>query len=93
MIDEFHPENYTDEIRQRTLEMIEQKVNGEDIVVSLESHGDSKVIDIMEALKASLKDNSASRAKPKRAPIQQSILLRRSSFSLHCLIFCSPEPS
>jgi len=68
VIDEFHPENYTDEIRQRTLEMIEQKVAGEDIVVSLESHGDSKVIDIMEALKASLKDNSASRAKPKRAP-------------------------
>jgi DNA end-binding protein Ku len=65
--DEFHPENYTDEIRQRTLEMIEQKVNGEDIVVSMDSHPESKVIDIMDALKASLKNQSALKAKPKRA--------------------------
>lgn len=71
--EKFQPENYTDEVRHHMLEVIEQKVNGEDIVVAQEEHEEARIIDIMEALKASIKDASGSkststgRKKPKAA--------------------------
>ena len=64
--DEFHPENYVDEVRHHMVEMIEKKVNGQDIVVVQEEQEEAKIIDIMEALKASLESNKTS-GKPKRA--------------------------
>lgn len=65
--EKFEPENYTDEVRHHMLEVIEQKVNGEDIVVAQEEREEAKIIDIMEALKASLKDSGSGRKKPKAA--------------------------
>ena len=65
--EEFHPENYTDEVRHHMLEVIEQKVNGQDIVVVQEEREEAKIIDIMEALKASLKDSGSGKKKPKAA--------------------------
>lgn len=73
--DKFEPEKYTDEVRHHMLEVIEQKVNGDDIVVSPEEQPEAKIIDIMEALKASLKaqgKTGASKAKAKRAPKKQA---------------------
>jgi DNA end-binding protein Ku len=64
--EEFHPENYVDEVRHHMLEVIDQKVNGQDIVVAAEEHEEAKIIDIMEALKASLKSNKTA-GKPKPA--------------------------
>ena len=52
--DGFHPERYQDAVRQRTLEAIERKVAGEEIQVSAPPEPRGEVIDIMEALKASL---------------------------------------
>lgn len=63
----FQPDNYTDEVRHHMLEVIEQKVNGEEIVVAQEEHEEAKIIDIMEALKASLKESPTSKKKPKAA--------------------------
>ena len=70
--EKFEPENYTDEVRHHMLEVIEQKVNGEDIVVAQEEREEAKIIDIMEALKASLKDSGAGKKKAKTAPKKES---------------------
>ena len=70
-VDEFEPENYSDEVRARTLELIERKVEGEDITVVSSEESETKIIDMMEALKASLaaagKDISGKRKPAKRA--------------------------
>ena len=53
--DEFEPEKYKDTVRERVLEMIQRKVEGQDITAA-EAPQDAggKIIDLMEALKASL---------------------------------------
>ncbi len=67
----FQPENYRDEVRDRTLELIERKVQGEDITVSPTEAPETKIIDIMDALKASIaageKVSTAKRKPAKRA--------------------------
>jgi DNA end-binding protein Ku len=52
--DEFKPENYKDEVRERMLKLIQRKVEGEDITLAPMPEPEHKIIDIMEALKASL---------------------------------------
>jgi DNA end-binding protein Ku len=52
--DEFKPENYKDEVRERMLALIQRKVEGEDITIAATAEPEHKIIDIMEALKASL---------------------------------------
>jgi len=53
--DEFHPEKYHDTGRERTLQAIQQKVDGQEITAEPAVDGGGKIIDLMEALKASLK--------------------------------------
>jgi DNA end-binding protein Ku len=60
----FDPSSYHDEVRAKVLEMIERKVEGEDITIAPQEHPEHKIIDIMEALKASLD------ASPGRKPAQ-----------------------
>ena len=52
--DAFNPENYKDEVRERMLALIQRKVEGEDITLAPTAEPEHKIIDIMEALKASL---------------------------------------
>jgi DNA end-binding protein Ku len=52
--DEFKPETYKDEVRERMLALIQRKVEGEDITLAPTAEPEHKIIDIMEALKASL---------------------------------------
>jgi DNA end-binding protein Ku len=52
--DEFDATKYKDEVRESMMAMIERKVQGEDISVAPTEMPEHKVIDIMEALKASL---------------------------------------
>ncbi len=52
--DEFVPEHYKDEVRERMLALIQRKVEGEDISIEPTAEPEHKIIDIMEALKASL---------------------------------------
>jgi DNA end-binding protein Ku len=52
--DEFHPERYKDEVRERMLALIQRKVEGEDITQAPAAEPEHKIIDIMAALKASL---------------------------------------
>lgn len=52
--EEFHPEQFRDEVRARILEQIERKVAGEDITTAPAEEPKTQIIDLMEALKASL---------------------------------------
>ena len=66
--EEFEPEKYTDEVRDRVLEMIQAKVEGEDITVSAAEEPQAQIIDLMEALKQSLGEGGESAAKkPKKS--------------------------
>jgi len=53
-VDEFRPENYRDTVRERVLEAIQQKVEGQDITAEPAEAPQTKIIDLMDALKASL---------------------------------------
>jgi DNA end-binding protein Ku len=50
----FSPERYTDEYRHRVLEMINKKVEGQEITISEAPAPRAQVIDLMDALKESL---------------------------------------
>jgi DNA end-binding protein Ku len=52
--DEFEPQKYKDTVRERVLETIQRKVEGQDITTDVAVDGGSKVLDLMEALRASL---------------------------------------
>jgi len=65
----FEPEKYTDEIRSRVLELIQQKVEGREISVPPEERPEAKIIDLMEALKASVGSGAA---KGPRKPAQRA---------------------
>ncbi len=52
--EEFNPEAYHDQVRDRVLESIQQKVEGKEITAEPEQAPETKVLDLMEALKASL---------------------------------------
>ena len=61
--EQFEPDKYKDEVRARTLELIQQKIDGQDISVAPEEKPEAKIIDLMEALKASVGNK-----KPGRTP-------------------------
>jgi len=50
----FEPERYEDSVKKRTLEAIERKMAGQEIQVSPPAEPQAQVIDLMEALKASI---------------------------------------
>ncbi len=52
--DEFRPEQYKDEVKERTLALIKQKAEGEALTVAPVAEPQGQIIDLMEALKASL---------------------------------------
>jgi DNA end-binding protein Ku len=53
--EEFHPEAYQDSQRKRMRELIDRKIQGEEIAVTPEEAPKGEIIDLMAALKASLK--------------------------------------
>jgi DNA end-binding protein Ku len=52
--EEFQPTKYKDTVRERTLETIQRKIDGQDITGEVAPSSDTKMLDLMEALKASL---------------------------------------
>ena len=57
--EEFHPENYADDVKKRYHEAIQRKIEGQEISAAPEQPK-AQIIDLMEALKASLAKKSAS---------------------------------
>jgi DNA end-binding protein Ku len=64
--DEFKPENYHDTVRERVLEAIQNKVEGQEITAEA-APPETKIIDLMDALKASLAKRGASTTEKKPA--------------------------
>jgi len=52
--DSFEPQKFKDTVRERVLETIQRKVEGQDITSDIAVDTGGKIIDLMEALKASL---------------------------------------
>ena len=52
--EEFQPDDYKDEVRERQLELIQQKIDGEQITVAPSAEPQAQIIDLMAALKASI---------------------------------------
>jgi DNA end-binding protein Ku len=66
-VEEFKPENYRDTVRDRVLEAIQQKVDGQEITAE-PTAPQTKIIDLMDALKASLAKRGAGTAEKQAAP-------------------------
>jgi DNA end-binding protein Ku len=62
--EEFHPEQYRDEVADRIRELIQRKIEGEEITATETEEPRAQVIDLMEALRASL---AAPRGRGERA--------------------------
>src|SRR4051812_23714281 len=52
--DVFEPAKFRDTVRERVMEAIQRKIDGQDITADVTPDGGGKIIDLMEALKASL---------------------------------------
>ena len=68
--DEFRPENYEDEVRKRYHEAIQRKVEGQEITAAPEAPR-AQIIDLMEALKASLAAKGAAATEAKAEDSRQ----------------------
>ena len=75
--DEFDPGQYRDEVRERVMELIQKKVDGEDISLAPTDEPEHKIIDIMEALKASLSDEDRKPAKQAKKTAKKKAAKKR----------------
>ncbi|HKX25368.1 MAG TPA: Ku protein, partial [Actinomycetota bacterium] len=66
LTENWNPDAYTDEYREALLEIVEKKVAGEEIEV-IEAPEPTKVVDLMEALKASVDQTKKAPARKKSA--------------------------
>ncbi len=68
--DAFKPETYEDDVKKRVLGLIQKKVDGQEISLAPPESGGGQIIDLMEALKASLakKPEAASAADGVKKP-------------------------
>ncbi len=62
----FEPEKYKDTVRERVMETIQRKVDGQDITTDIAPDTGSKIIDLMDALKASLAATAQSGAESEK---------------------------
>jgi DNA end-binding protein Ku len=76
--DRFEPSAYTDEVRARIEAAIEKKVAGQEITLAEAPEPGGQVIDLMEALRASLEKKPAKRA-PAAAPAQPAKPARKAA--------------
>jgi DNA end-binding protein Ku len=72
---EFKPDKYHDEYRERVLDLVERKAQGEEVVLEAPPEEPKKVPDLMSALEASIADakkQGGSGSKPKRSRAKAS---------------------
>ena len=68
---DFEPQKYRDEYRERVLDMIERKAQGETMVIEAPAEEPEKVPDLMAALEASIAAAKGPAPKRKRAPAKK----------------------
>lgn len=59
----FEPDRYQDQVRSKMMDRIQQKIDGQEITLPPEEAPESKIVDLMEALKASVAGSSRSASK------------------------------
>ena len=64
--DEFDASAFKDEVREKTLELIQQKIDGQEITAAPAEESKTKIIDLMAALKASIEEEAAEAPKSKK---------------------------
>ena len=69
---EFDPEKYTDSVKERVMGLIQKKVEGQEITMAPSETPQAQVIDLMEALKASLGVGGDAKAATARKPAKQA---------------------
>src|SRR5438552_11590619 len=65
----FDPKQYKDEVRARIEAAIQKKVEGQEITLAEEPAASAQVIDLMEALRASLEKKAGAKAKEPKAAV------------------------
>ena len=75
--DEFEPQHYEDDVKKRVLEQIQRKVEGQEIQVSEPVAPQNQIIDLMDALKASLEARRKTQAAPEPANPEAGLGTRR----------------
>ena len=75
-VDEWQPAQFTDEVQSRIREQIQRKVEGKEIVApeAPNGQGGAQIIDLMEALRASLnkKTSAPAKASAPEAPVRET---------------------
>lgn len=66
--DSFRPEQYRDEVKERILAQVQRKVEGQQITAAPSPAPQAQIIDLMEALKASLQLKGPAKAEPEAVP-------------------------
>jgi DNA end-binding protein Ku len=74
--DTFDPSQYKDDVRERIEKAIEKKVEGQEITLAEAPEGGEKVVDLMEALRASLEKKSGKKP-AKRAEVTELAARRK----------------
>ena len=75
--DEFLPENYEDEVKQRIEEAIARKVEGKEVTAEPTEETRARIIDLMEALKTSLGDKKKTARKPAMKAVRKTAAKKR----------------
>ena len=65
--DTFNPSAYTDEVRTRIETAVQKKIEGQEITMAEPAQPAAQVIDLMEALRASLEKKAPAKARPAEA--------------------------
>ena len=64
--EEFDASQFKDEVREKTLDLIQQKIDGQEITAAPAEESKTKIIDLMAALKASIEEEAAEAPKSKK---------------------------
>lgn len=67
-VDEFKPDQFEDTVHERIMALIEKKIEGEEITAAPEVEPEGKIIDLMDALKASLGEGKKGEEAEDRKP-------------------------
>jgi DNA end-binding protein Ku len=77
LADSFDPSRYKDEYKEAVMKVVQAKIEGE-VIEAPEPQQTAKVMDLMEALRASVEQAKKSRA-TKKAPVEKKVARRKAS--------------
>ena len=75
--DTFNPSAYSDEVRARIEAAIEKKIEGQEVTMAEAPEGGAQVVDLMEALRASLARKAAAPAKAREPEMEPEAAVRK----------------